>query len=281
LKERKAELSSRRKNILLKALDNRSQKLREESDRILRKYSEGAVHDLRVASRRLIAVLETLREIHDASAIRDCRRKVKKLLDGLSPLRDLHVQRLRISEMTGKYPQLESFEKSLTEKEDQTAAKVQKLLRQSAKLGHAIEQVKRHARKGANSDAILEVIDKRYRHVLALADRIDPANTNTIHEMRLAFKKFRYTCEVAQPIMENEVNEERLKQFHTFQTAMGDIQDIEVLSARLSKWTAKRQCDAEMQPVFEELQSERKKKIEMFMASAEQVRGFWSPDMNI
>src|SRR5438477_7641376 len=112
-------------NILLKALDVRWRKLRKESNRARRKYSEEAVHDLRVASRRLIAVLEILKKVHNASAVRDCRRRVKKLLDGLSPLRDLHVQRVRISEMMDRYPQLRDFEKSLTQKENKTADKVQ------------------------------------------------------------------------------------------------------------------------------------------------------------
>src|SRR5437867_279261 len=132
-------------NILLKALDVRWRKLRKESELARRNYSEEAVHDLRVASRRLIAVLEILRDVYDASAIRDFRRGVKRLLDRLSPLRDLHVQHMRISAMMDRYPQLKDFEKNLAEKEDQTGEKVQKLLKRSSKLDRAVAQVRRHA----------------------------------------------------------------------------------------------------------------------------------------
>jgi len=262
-------------NILLTALDDRWRRLRKESNRARRKYSEEAVHDLRVASRRLIAVLEILKKVHNASAVRDFRRRVKKLLDGLSPLRDLHVQRVSISAIVDRYPELKGFEKTLSAKEDKTADKVQKLLKLSSKLDDEFTQVRRDARKGAAKDAILKVINERFRKVRALADRIDPSDTTTIHQLRLAFKKFRYTCEVAQPIIETEVNAERLKEFHAYQTMMGDIQDIEVLSERLSKWTAKRERNEEMKSVFQELEAERRKRIDIFMASADRVRGFW------
>jgi CHAD domain-containing protein len=269
------EIAAGLENVLLKALDTRWEKIRKESHRVRRKYSEESVHDLRVASRRLIAVLETLKKVHNASAIRECRRRVKKLLDGLSPLRDLNVQRVRISALLDRYPQLKNFEKSLAAKESQTAGKVQKLLKHTSKLNRAVVHVRRHARKGTSSDEILKVIDERFQRVLALADRIDPSDTTTIHRLRLAFKKFRYTCEVARPIIRKRVSASRLDEFHEFQTMMGDIQDVEVLSERLSKWTAKNNQDEEMKPVFDELATERNRKIEAFIASAGRVREFW------
>jgi CHAD domain-containing protein len=263
------------KNTLLKALDVRWRKLRKESERTQKKYSEASVHDLRVASRRLIAVLETLLEIRNNSAVQDCRKRVKKLLDGLSPLRDLHVQRANISQMASRFPQLTSFENNLADKEARTAKKVQKLLKRAPKLDNAIVKARRHARKGIGNDDILKVIDKRYGKVLSLAQRVDPSNTETIHTMRLAFKKFRYTCEVAHPIIRKLVDAQRLEEFHAFQTMMGDIQDVEVLSARLAKWTEKHKKEDDMQPVFQELKAERERKIATFIGSAGQVQTFW------
>lgn len=267
------------KNILLKALDVRWSKLRKEWNRTHRQYSEDAIHDLRVASRRLIAVLETLQDVRDDKEIRDCRSRVKKLLDGLSPLRDLHVQRAYVSTLAQRLPQLESFEKSLADKEDRTARKVQKGLKQTPKLDRAVSRARRHAGKQIERDDILKVIDRRYSRVLNLAGRIDPSNSATIHQMRLAFKKFRYTYEVAQPIIKKDVDSNRLDQFHNFQTMMGDIQDVEILSARLSKWAHKNEREADMQPVFEELENERGKRIGIFMASVDQVGTFWTPGL--
>jgi hypothetical protein len=63
---------------------------------------------------------------------------------------------------------------------------------------------------------------------------------------------------------------------HAFQSMMGDIQDIEVLSERLSEWTQDKNREADMEPVFENLKNERNKRIGAFMASADQVRTFWN-----
>jgi CHAD domain-containing protein len=263
-------------NILVQALETRSSKLRKEWDRTRRKYSEDGVHNLRVASRRLIAVLELL-EVGRDQDIRDCRRRLKKLLDELSPLRDLHVQRVHVSTLAQRHPQLKSFEKTLADKENRTAQRVQKLLKQSPKLERSIGRISRHVKKSAGNDSIFAVIDNRYRKVLELAAGVQSSDSETIHSMRLAFKKFRYTCEVAQPIIKKYVDKERLKQFHAFQTMMGDVQDVEVLSARLLKWAKKNDRETEMEPVLEELRNEREKRIVVFMASLDQVHSFWNP----
>jgi CHAD domain-containing protein len=268
------------KNILLKALDARARKLRKEWDRTRKQYSVDSVHDLRVASRRLIAILETLNEIHKDSDIRDCRRRVKKLLDGLSPLRDLQVQRANVSRMLQRFPQLEDFEKNLADKESRTTRKVQKLLKRAPKLDSSIARARRHARKQIGRDDVLKVIDQRYRKVLSLAALIDAADTDTIHRMRLAFKKFRYTCEVAHPIIRKDVSVARLEEFHAFQTMMGEIQDDEVLSARLAKWTEKQAKENDMKPVFEELKTEKQKKTVAFVDFVGQVNTFWRADSN-
>ena len=61
-------------NILLQTLDARWQRLRKEWERTRRTNSDEAVHDVRVASRRLIAVLDVLRSLVDDSQIEECRR---------------------------------------------------------------------------------------------------------------------------------------------------------------------------------------------------------------
>jgi CHAD domain-containing protein len=181
--------------------------------------------------------------------------------------------------MTARYPQLEAFERSLAGKEDRTARKVRKLLKQGPGLGHSMAQARRHARKQIHPETILKFIDKRFLKVLELEARLDPSDSQTIHEMRLAFKKFRYTCEVAQPIIRKRAGAKQLKRFRAFQTTMGDIQDMEILSEALSKWARKRAVEQELAPVFEELKSERQRRIETFMASAGQVHSFWKPDL--
>ena len=94
------------------------------------------------------------------------------------------------------YREAASLTKRLTEKEARAARKVKKLLRKGTKLGRAIAQAKSAAEDHVDDKAIIRSVDKRYREVIRLGKMVDPSNTATIHRMRLAFKKFRYTAEV-------------------------------------------------------------------------------------
>lgn len=264
------------KNVLLEALDARWRRLRKDWSRTRRKYSDDSVHDLRVASRRLIAVLDTLRSLVDDPVIEECRRRVKKSLGALSPLRDVQVQRGYLSKMLPGFPQLKTFQKSLKAREKRIADKVQKLLKKGARLDSAIAKAKKHARDNVDDKAIVGVLDERFGEVLSLAKNIDPLDAKTIHEMRLAFKRFRYTAEVVQQVVKERMPDERLEEIHAFQTMMGDIQDVEVLSARLLKWARKDEKRMEdMKPVLEELERQKQKAIETFMGSAGRVDTFW------
>ena len=264
-------------DILLEALDARWRRLRDEWERTRKKNSEDAVHDLRVASRRLLAVLDTLDSLVDDSGIEDNRRRVKKLLQALSPLRDVQVQAAYVSRMVPIYPQLADFKANLDKKEQCAAKKLRKLLKEPLGLGHAIARSKRHTKgQPLETPAIVGIVDKRYREVLELAEHVDRSNITTIHEVRLSFKRFRYTAELVQPLIRKTLTASRLKQFHSFQTMMGDIQDMEVLSSRLVKWAGKdEQRAAGLEPVLEELAQHKEKRIDTFMDSLHTVRSFW------
>jgi CHAD domain-containing protein len=264
------------KNILLDALDTHWRRLRKEWHQNRKKDSEAAVHDLRVASRRLLAVLDTLESLVGDSGIKESRRPVKKLLQSLSSLRDAHVQAAYISKMIRSFPELKPFKNSFDKKQQNRVKKRRKLFAKPLGLGHAITKAKRRAKKGFDTSAIVGVVDKRFHEVLELAELVDRFNTKTIHEMRLSFKRFRYSAELVQPLIRRKLSRSRLKQFHAFQAMMGDIQDMEVLSSKLVKWVGKNQESAPgLKPVLEELARRKDKNIDVFMESFPKVRSFW------
>ncbi len=263
-------------NILLRALDTRWRRLRKDWRRARRRFSGRSIHDLRVASRRLIAVLDTLRSMADDPEIQKCRRRIKKSLGALSPLRDVHVQHSYLSKMSRRFPQLERFQKSLSAKEDRIARKVQRLLKKDLKLGRVIDRIKKGAETRRDSKAMIRILDRRYREVLRLAGKVDPADPATIHRLRLAFKRFRYTAEVVQPLVKTDVTKARLRQFHAFQTMLGGIQDIDVLSARLEQWAGKEKKRTEkLQPVLKELERRKEKQIAACVRSANRFFPLW------
>src|SRR5262245_31295292 len=133
------------RGILIPALDSRWRRFRKEWGRTRRKYSEDAVHDLRVASRRLLAVLDTLDSIVTDKKIHECRARIKKVLDALSPLRDTQVQRSYILKLIPRFPQLKDFDGNLEDKQKRFTKKTKKLLAQPPNLSRAIARGKQRA----------------------------------------------------------------------------------------------------------------------------------------
>ena len=67
---------------------------------------EDAVHELRVATRRLIAKLFLLTAVVPGPAPARARRLLKERLDALGELRDVHVMRLFFDAQTTAFPEL-------------------------------------------------------------------------------------------------------------------------------------------------------------------------------
>src|SRR5215475_678741 len=61
--------------------------------------SEKSIHDLRVSTRRLIAILELVRGLSRRHDIIQVQQSFKKVLKGMSPLRDVQVQLEEVSQL--------------------------------------------------------------------------------------------------------------------------------------------------------------------------------------
>jgi CHAD domain-containing protein len=107
-----------------------------------------------------------------------------------------------------------------------------------------------------------------------LKARIDPANTDTIHRTRIAFKRFRYMVEALATLLPG-VTDRRLAAMHHYQTMMGDIQDIEVLLATLGNFLRRKEVKAESASHFrDELLRRRQWLIQRYMNTAAKLRDF-------
>jgi CHAD domain-containing protein len=102
---------------MLGSLHDRWQSFRAELKRCRKKYSEEAVHDLRVATRRLISTLDLVDRIHPEANLRKTRRALKRQLDLFGPLRDVQVQLLTIEKMLSSFPELQEFYDFLAKRE--------------------------------------------------------------------------------------------------------------------------------------------------------------------
>lgn len=220
------------KTLLLKALDTRWKKYRSELKRCRAEFSEEAVHDVRVAARRLLAFFDLLRSVLHHAQIQKIRRALKNQLDELDDLRDTQVLLADISEYIHEAPDLEVFRAHLEKKERKYMRAARKMVA-SHKAGDLPGRVDKtrmmlaELPEEALAEGLLEAADEAYARVTSLYHVIDAEKVATIHKLRIAFKRFRYTVEIIHPILEN-FPFDNFERMHTYQTMMGDIQDMEV-----------------------------------------------------
>jgi CHAD domain-containing protein len=88
----------------------------------------------------------------------------------------------------------------------------------------------------SNEDLVLQILQTVDNAFLITRQRqnwVNPAQANTIHRVRLAFKTFRYMVEIVHPLL-HDFPLENLKHMHDYQSVMGEIQDVEVIMQALA-----------------------------------------------
>ena len=100
--------------------------------RCQRNFSEDAVHELRIETRRLLALLDLLLALGAAPAADKIAKRFKKRLDVFDELRDTQVQLRLLEPLWGGFPEAESFKAFLVRRE----------ARLIARLAHGIQDTK-------------------------------------------------------------------------------------------------------------------------------------------
>jgi len=206
-------------------------------------FSEHAVHELRIETRRILALLDLLGVLHFGESLKKVRKAFKNRLDAFDDLRDTHVQRVLLKPMWKDFPEARELKKHLSECEKRLERELSKEI-QTTKNGRLnrdlkqIEKVLRGCGKGASSarseGLARMILGGAYRRVVVLRRLIRRNHPATIHRTRVAFKRFRYMAELLKPFLSQFTNQ-RLARMKEFQAAAGNIQDVSVLLERLDK----------------------------------------------
>jgi CHAD domain-containing protein len=274
--------------LMLNSLQDRWQSLRAELKRCRKKYSEEAVHDLRVATRRLISTLDLVDRIHPEINLRKARRALKRHLDMFGPLRDVQVQLLTIDKMLSSFPELQEFDDFLAKRERKLmqhlgmelkrvkTGKIRKSIAIAARQLEALPDTPA-VQQEKRAEAVL-AIEMAFNRVVERKHVITPTDGSSIHRMRVAFKKFRYMVESLAPLRGRPISKQ-LKAMNAFQGSMGDIQDAEVLLTNMQAYASARGIEGEatLRRALEELSRRRTALIETFLGSADSLFTFWKP----
>jgi CHAD domain-containing protein len=248
-----------------------------------REFSKKAVHDLRVETRRLLALLEVLLALHFPGPLKKIRKVFKKRLDAFRELRDTHVQLTLLKPLCRDFPEARELDALLGRRERRLTDELRKEVR-ATKRGHwkrRLKTVEKELRDSAGKMAgeatrlaILASVGEAFDQVVALRQRIRPDRTATIHRTRLAFKRFRYMCELLGPYL-SELKAEDLGRMREYQTMMGNIQDIVVLLAVVRRAVADKEISGRaIAPLRRELLRRRRELTDIYLTAADRLFEF-------
>jgi len=210
--------------------------------RVRRGQDREAIHDLRVASRRLTATLELWQPLLDARGARRARRRVRRLRRALRPARDGQVARAALLErVAGVEPGTRAVLEALVARLDRQLRRDTAASRSIAGR-RRIRRIRRTvARAIANGvatpvDATALAATARAhvgkRREVSQASIVTAARERTPerwHQARLDIKRWRYAAECARLVLGDGAAEvTAVAILRSAQDALGFVQDLEV-----------------------------------------------------
>jgi phosphohistidine phosphatase len=166
------------------------------------------------------------------------------VLEDTGPFRDTGIHLGMLQGVLAAHPELEETIAALKSDYVRTAKRTMKRLgkldlkefrgdfREARKV--LVERVGSFEDPGDWFQAVAGSVQSIFNEAVSRTERLDANQVETIHQLRLAFKHFRYTVEAAEPVM-GTLPKAHQQKIEDFQTRMGDIQDAATLVERLKE----------------------------------------------
>jgi CHAD domain-containing protein len=268
---------------LADSLDTQWRRYRKRLKRCQRQFSETAVHNSRVETRRLLATVELLCAFIPERDVRKARRALKDHLDSFDRLRDTQVQLMYVEHLLRAFPAAKAFREWLREREVRFIRESRKAVKKirTRRLGKRVAAFQlelERLRKDTKSERAFSMaqgaIRLAFARVAQLCRQVNATDTETIHRTRVAFKRFRYMVDALSPLL-SSITEQHRQAMRGYQSMMGDIQDVEVLLATLDKFIKDGHNDRATQQLRAEFARRRGQLIRVYLNAAGKLQQFW------
>lgn len=261
---------------LLDALEKHWRQYRKRLKACHQSTSEDNVHDLRVSIRRLLSLIDLLHALQPQPTLVKIRKSLKKQLDGFDELRDTQVMLFEAAKTLPILPELEPFlafmhrreQQLLLENQSFVASLYQPKLRR--KIKKAGKRFKTHTADIDLKPALPSAIDDIYGTAINRYQALDPADLASIHHLRIAVKKLRYTLLAVQSI-DSTLAETDSSWLKIYLTRMGDIQNLVVMLQTLELFF-EHKIPAEIEQYYRRQQQDL---IGAFMKCCSEILEFW------
>jgi CHAD domain-containing protein len=241
-------------------------------------HNVDGVHDLRVASRRLRAVLMDHSQYFDRRPLKAFLKQVKLITRGLGDARELDVTLRLLRDWSRRLPV--TFRPAIKDVERQLRAH----RRAEANTVEMICSLASSRNFSAHYDCLIDSMYSGKRCIMdsgaatlrkrskSLSKAIktwrgDPSDER-LHAVRIAFKKLRYTCEILQPHYGESMNK-FIAEIKNVQETLGAWNDQRMLRARIVGLADGQPACAETLALFiERLDEETSRLLDTFVDSA-------------
>jgi CHAD domain-containing protein len=269
---------------LIDAVSDRWKRFRKNLRRLGREITTKAVHDERTASRRLLSVLGVVEPLVGRRRVRKVEGDLKRMLGVLGPLRDIHIE-LGRTRRWGSGSRIPQFRRYLEREERELRRKALRRSRQvrAGRMKGSIRRIEGRLRRLGHSPGwtsgpaldLLGAIDGYFHRVLEVRRALDPTDPASLHRFRIALKKFRYTVEALEPVLRGFARS-HLDQLHLLQTRLGDLHDLEMMSASLRDFLRKNDTGVpHVLPLQKSILDERHGELREALATVDGILEFW------
>lgn len=272
--------------LVSQSLDDRRQQFFRQLSRMRRRPTEPAIHDLRVALRRLIAALELAGAVNPGCRTAGVRRVLRKALRQCNALRDVHIGLLAMRGLSRSSPAVRTYVNSLRARERILLGRcmtylrsmdVQEIERECAVIQQGLLAMDTERALDAAALPIAKgFLAGAFAKALRLQRAVTASDPSSIHRLRVAFKKVRYAAEILTPVLP-WMTRARRKWMQSYQTAMGDVQDVEVMIAGVGRFAARQSMRNRVSvlPLQQELARQKRERVDAFMRRAGELEAFW------
>ncbi|MGN6553574.1 MAG: CHAD domain-containing protein [Verrucomicrobiota bacterium] len=270
-------------DLLATRLEAARRRYRKRLGRCQEKFSEKAVHNLRIETRQILALLDLLSALEPQKSSEKAAKQFEKRLKLFGEVRDAQVQLILLKPMWPKFPEASSLKTFLERREEKLIRKLAAKIRSTppSHLNHRLKAIVKHLRHQTESqkhagaaEAATKVLRTVFQNVEVLRRKVQPEQIASIHQMRIAFKRFRYLSELLQPLLPN-LTDAQLERMKAYQAIAGDIQDTDVLLHRLAQAVKHRKLNpAALRNLRGELLRQRHRAIDFFMTRIDDLNRF-------
>ncbi len=253
--------------------------------RVFQEESMNNVHDLRVSIRRLMTSIDLIGRFNPDNTVQRARTILKEQLAQLNDLRDVHVEMVAVLRLLKELPEIREFYDDLVDRESEYLKAAKEISSKSSMkfIENAISRAKsllsspRATTNATDAHKIIEAaMDSLFDTVSKKLEFVNLADYSTIHEVRLAFKPFRYMMEMLQPLV--PLDRKQLGTTRFLARIMGQIQDLEVLMKDLVEFKWKKES-AQRAVIEIWLDNERRKTVtaQRFLRALPKFGNVWKP----